>query len=258
MFLLDLTRKALEELESPTYSVSSALMKALRIATALNDSFNLFWLEFETLSLNQEASIERTQGKFKSAFPAHLFKEYAARNSLEYVDERRATSVDILPLSVSELEADLKTWEERLNSLVTPTNLHPVDLYFVDKDNSQAGLIAITAIEERRKMLLRIKNRLHSYLRDIEQLLSSREVIAKGEPSESERVVLFTNLVAAFNDAELKELCFQLNEVEYDNLAGNTKNERVISLIQFFERRQTTGKLIDHLKIARPNRYWTL
>ena len=90
--------------------------------------------------------------------------------------------------------------------------------------------------------------RIHEYLREMEQLLSAKALQNDDHPAESTSIQLFKNMVASYNLSELKELCFDLNDVEYENLPGETKNGIVISLIQFYEKHKKIQKLVDYLK----------
>ena len=61
-----------------------------------------------------------------------------------------------------------------------------------------------------------------------------------------------------FNDAELQELVFLLKAdygVEYDNLAGATKSLKIISLIEYFERRSIYPALVAIVRAERPDAF---
>ncbi len=62
-------------------------------------------------------------------------------------------------------------------------------------------------------------------------------------------------LDAVFNMDDLRELCFNMS-VDFDNLAGNTKRQQFITLIQEFERENRLNDLIQYCKQERPQRDW--
>jgi hypothetical protein len=88
-------------------------------------------------------------------------------------------------------------------------------------------------------------------LRDL-QAVDAQEVIAaepapspkpKSKPTEIYRVTLWQNLVAYFNDSELRDLCFDMN-VDYESLNGENKADKARELIAFCERRQSVPDLV--------------
>ncbi len=58
-----------------------------------------------------------------------------------------------------------------------------------------------------------------------------------------------------FNTDELIELCFTLG-IDYENLSGDTKTEKVIELVQYGERHGRTDDLINTIQRLRPNIDW--
>lgn len=63
------------------------------------------------------------------------------------------------------------------------------------------------------------------------------------------------NLNRIFNVGELRELCFDLG-IDYDNLSGTRKTDKIIDLIAYFERRQKLDELISICRELRPNLNW--
>ena len=66
---------------------------------------------------------------------------------------------------------------------------------------------------------------------------------------------LFEGINTLFNDVEIKELCFKL-KVDYDSLEGETKSNKVISLITYHERRGEINNLLELCIKDRPNFKW--
>lgn len=67
--------------------------------------------------------------------------------------------------------------------------------------------------------------------------------------------ILRTLIDEAFNEGELRDLCFNLN-IDYGTLPGNSKSSRVRELILYHQRRNTMSELINALKRIRPNQDW--
>lgn len=63
------------------------------------------------------------------------------------------------------------------------------------------------------------------------------------------------NLMAYFNEAELKNLCFDL-QVDYETLSGDGKIDKVRELINYCERHHRTTELLHICRLIRPNLEW--
>jgi hypothetical protein len=55
--------------------------------------------------------------------------------------------------------------------------------------------------------------------------------------------------------SEIQTLCFDL-DVDYDNIAGNTKDDKIRELLLFLQRRENVSRLIKIGKILRPDIIW--
>jgi hypothetical protein len=62
-------------------------------------------------------------------------------------------------------------------------------------------------------------------------------------------------VVEQFSESELRDLCFDL-EVDYDALAGQSKNDRARELILHFARRGDLSPLLDACRTLRPGSAW--
>jgi uncharacterized protein YjbI with pentapeptide repeats len=100
-------------------------------------------------------------------------------------------------------------------------------------------------------------------LRDL-QAVDAQEVITvepapspkpRSRPTETYRVKLRQNLVAAFNESELRDLCFDMN-VDYESLNGENKADKARELVAFCERRQSMPDLVARCRELRPNTSW--
>lgn len=66
------------------------------------------------------------------------------------------------------------------------------------------------------------------------------------------RTKLRTALNELFSSGELRTLCFDL-DIEYENLAGGGKSEKVVSLVRHAERHNLYERLVAYVKNARPH-----
>ena len=69
------------------------------------------------------------------------------------------------------------------------------------------------------------------------------------------RAELRQAIVEHFGDSDIKALCFDLG-VDYDELPGDTKTEKVISIIEYFSRLNQVPVLIAYCSRHRPNIPW--
>ena len=71
----------------------------------------------------------------------------------------------------------------------------------------------------------------------------------------SPRANLRNNLSESFNLSEIQDLCFDLN-IDYENLHGQTKNEKSRAIIEFCEQNVMLHALIEWCEIKRPHTIW--
>ena len=60
-----------------------------------------------------------------------------------------------------------------------------------------------------------------------------------------------------FDEGEVRELCRALEDIDYENLPGRTKKEKILSFIEYMDRRSVREKLIDAILRERPNIDWS-
>lgn len=70
-----------------------------------------------------------------------------------------------------------------------------------------------------------------------------------------QRLKLRHVLTNYFNDSELRNLCFELN-IDYENLHGQGKIDRVIDLVMYAERHGRTIELVTQCRRLRPHIDW--
>lgn len=85
--------------------------------------------------------------------------------------------------------------------------------------------------------------------------LIERESNSNNESPGNKRGELRRKISSSFSLNEVKAICFDLY-IPYQDLEGITLETKVISLIEYCERREMVGNLIDKLKHERPNIPW--
>jgi hypothetical protein len=68
-------------------------------------------------------------------------------------------------------------------------------------------------------------------------------------------VTLREKLIGVFNDAELRDLCFDLG-IDYESLGGEGKASKVRELIGYCERHGRLSDLLAHARQKRPHIEW--
>ncbi|MBK9051453.1 MAG: hypothetical protein IPL78_11215 [Chloroflexi bacterium] len=66
---------------------------------------------------------------------------------------------------------------------------------------------------------------------------------------------LFQQIESLFNLSEVKGICFALG-IEFEDLAGEEKQEKIRELITYCQRRGRVPDLVQHLESARPHATW--
>jgi hypothetical protein len=80
--------------------------------------------------------------------------------------------------------------------------------------------------------------------------------VSKSIPSSQNSMLLLrNNLNNYFSESELRSLCFDL-AVDYENLAGSTKNIKIQELITFMQRRGRLSELTELARGLRPHVSW--
>lgn len=102
-----------------------------------------------------------------------------------------------------------------------------------------------------------IRVQLQDWLYDIEGEIpvTNNKIYISPQLSNTERKRLRNNLQNHFDKTELREICFDSN-IDYDNLSGKNKTEKVMELIKYFERRNQLPQLTTICQNLRPNIAW--
>lgn len=172
--VLALTTETLGELESGQSKLSAILRKSMRIARLRNDYENLWWLHLEMSSVDNKDAQRRIAFEIAPHYTEDEFNDLKARQIFAYFDERSCRTLDskgqlkdekkISPQSVEELEDRLHYFQTTADSSVPPPGLHPVDLYFVDREKGSLRALASAMAQDLRSILSKIRQRTHDFL----------------------------------------------------------------------------------------------
>ena len=172
--LIVLTQGALDEFGSQHVPLSASLNKAIRIAVLRNDYLNVYWLREETLSFDDEDAIRRLREEMRPHFSQSDYIEIRGRNSKAYMSERHVRELDdqgqlrdrgnLCGLSIVEIEHQAQAFRAAAERAVTPTGLHPIDLYFVDQANVKVRGSYTVMAREYEAILARVGARVHGFL----------------------------------------------------------------------------------------------
>jgi hypothetical protein len=81
-----------------------------------------------------------------------------------------------------------------------------------------------------------------------------REIMSQ-RTTKQYRVALRRNIQQYFSQNEIKSLCFDLG-IDYDDLSGDDRTQKVIELIQYMERNERLAELVEYLTTVRPTVNW--
>ncbi|MDT8305881.1 MAG: hypothetical protein RRC07_08095 [Anaerolineae bacterium] len=93
---------------------------------------------------------------------------------------------------------------------------------------------------------------------ELEAALGQQATVAAddGAASKPDRTRLLRLLTAHFGEEELRDLCFYLEDVEFDSLPGRGKSAKARELILYLERRNQLGALQAVGRDVRPDVPW--
>jgi hypothetical protein len=179
--ILSLVTAALESIDDPNIRLSAIIRKAIRIARLRNDFDNLWWLEWEMMEWTDKEARKRIICELAPHYTDELFNIVQKQLGMEYASERRCMSLDregkivdkkqIIGQSVEDLEARLQYFDKIVEDAVPPAGLTPIDLYFVDKQKTELRTQGMVLTQDNRKILARIRQRVHSFLSTTEHQL---------------------------------------------------------------------------------------
>ncbi|PPJ35814.1 hypothetical protein C5E45_23680 [Nocardia nova] len=168
--ILALTRKALDDFDTPGKSVTGVVRQAYRIAVRRHDYGEQNWFLLQLSDLGSNASDRDAFRDLQRRLEALLGPDQARREERRQMSRYLTTRLmangkDHSGSSVEQLEAQLAQIEAVYTSYgQVPTNLTPIDTYFVAQkhDSQQAELLPL--LDQHRTMLSRIRQAVHAYL----------------------------------------------------------------------------------------------
>ena len=166
--------EALDELDSEDCCVSKVIRKAIRIARLRGDHGNLWWLSYEMISKEDKAAQERVAVEAACQFSnQEALVEEHGKMIQAYVDERGLkTFTDrgfldegkVVSHSVPEIELHIQLLQDAISKADTPQGLHPVDLFVLEQATALKRDTLSVMSSELRRVLARIKQRVHDFL----------------------------------------------------------------------------------------------
>jgi len=180
-YLLTLIREALSDLENANARLSQVVQKAARIARLREDWVNWWWLELELVSLVSKQAIIDIQRHVVLRLPKDVYELLRRRFAEAWIKEREALTFDeemkpeeqdnILAVGLGEIEVQAEKYKGLANQPPPPERLHPLDLYFVQKERSETRSVALALGASTKSIIERIKVRVHSFLSETEAQL---------------------------------------------------------------------------------------
>jgi len=184
--ILSLVTQALEELESKQVPLSAVVRKAIRVARLRNDYDNLLWLGLEMYSFEEKEKRREIIREVAGRYTKQEFEALKKRQIEAYLEEPRFMPLTedgqfddkpkVLGLSVPGIENQVQICEKMASEAVVPPGLHPVDLYFVEKEKSEIRLIAERMAVQYNNMLQGIAQRVHDYLSSTEKQIAYGQI----------------------------------------------------------------------------------
>ncbi len=93
--------------------------------------------------------------------------------------------------------------------------------------------------------------------RRVIQYLPQREMAVPFPPASDDPIIherkqkLFNILRENFNTTEIKQLCFELENIQYENIPGRTLNEKAFGLVEMMARHGRLAELVEKIKAKR-------
>lgn len=176
--LIDLIKSAINDIETGERKLSSIIRTCVRIARIRKDYINLIWLQQEIVDFSNPNERSRAMTECVSNLDEATFKYYYNKFGEMWMMERPAIEFDNYSIKksdkiriepVPEIELEIEKLNRIIIGINTPVGLSPIDLYAVDKRNTDLRLFAETNIKHFSKILEGIKNRVYDYLCQVEQ-----------------------------------------------------------------------------------------
>lgn len=187
-YISNLASRLLEKIYDQSILLSSLINESKRIAKLRGDFKNLWWLEWETCNINEKTKLQEFPKSIESKFDQIEYKKLCVEFWEKWISERQIPLYDknqnitsqenVLPSSVGEIESKLSTTISKRNGLSDTSGMHPLDKYFVEKENTQIRMLYLNYEESYLNILSRIKTRLHNFLSETELEVMSGKVLS--------------------------------------------------------------------------------
>ncbi len=237
-YILQLVTRLLEKVYNKDIQLSLLINESKRVAKLRGDFKNLWWLEWETCNINEKTKLQEFPKSIESKFDKLEFKMLSKEYWEKWVSERQIStfnkdqtveeSNNILPSSISEIESKLSTSIEKRKNLSNPSGMHPLDLYYAEKDNTQIRMLYLNYEEGYLNILSRIKNRVHNFLSETEiEIISGKTLSSFFDKNKNYVEKNLTNLSTKF-ELHFIELTQRLKDDNSDSFSQALLLVRII------------------------------
>ncbi|MGY4103803.1 hypothetical protein ACW2Q0_30225 [Nocardia sp. R16R-3T] len=168
--ILEMTRKALDDFETPGKSVAGLARQAHRIAVRRHDYGAQIWLLLQLSDVGSGASDRDGFLDLQRKLEALLGKEEASREHTRQMQRYLTTrlmsdgkshhgaSIEQLELLLTQIEAVYVSYE------TVPANLTPIDTYFVAREHNAEQAKLLPQLDQQRRIISRVRQSVHVYL----------------------------------------------------------------------------------------------
>lgn len=179
-YLLKLTKEAISKLSNNEISLSVVIQQAIRIARLRNDFENLWWLEKEMISIEDQKARNKIRLEISPHFTKNKFKKIKQDQIESTIAERKLKNFDIetgnfeneekiCGLSVKEIEDKIKFTENETDllsgSIPGSSNL------FSNRKNFELKIGVVNTLNGYRNILNKITHRVSNFLSHTEKQL---------------------------------------------------------------------------------------
>lgn len=110
-------------------------------------------------------------------------------------------------------------------------------------------------IKRLKRRLQNLEEQINSVDTDLRKLEQEEKLQTNIETIPDIRLKLRDNLAALFDSKELKELCFEL-DIDYEDLAGESRKAKILDLVAYCERHNLLIDLKAEISRLRPHASW--
>ncbi|MEZ7496593.1 hypothetical protein QO206_13945 [Leeuwenhoekiella aequorea] len=187
-YVLGLIKELIEKLYS-NEELSLIINDSKRIAKLRGDYYNLMWLDLESNKLVHSDKQSEFFKDYIIKFNQSEFESYRKDFFEKWINERELmirslsskngpnSEKKVLPVSVGEIEVEIKSTIERRKNLINSDGMHHQDKYFIEKAKSSAVNDLIGLENGMKQIISRIKTRVHNFLSDTElNILSGKKL----------------------------------------------------------------------------------